>query len=98
MNTYRIPADEEAGRKAAAQFAFTTPCCNAPFHTDYRFEGRPYMQEQVVDAFECTGTRDDGEHCDNAWFADGSPSMIRATEESADLPGYRPYFFFEESP
>ena len=76
-------------QEQAARMALRTPCCGARFSIDYVYEGLPYMQEQVVDGFECTG-----EGCDNSWYADGSPSMIRST--TADESGYREAHFYEQ--
>lgn len=76
-------------REQASRMAMRTPCCGARFHIDYAYEGRPYMEEQVVESFECLA---DG--CDNTWYADGTASMIRATV--TDEAGNRESFFFEE--
>lgn len=76
-------------REQAAAMAIRTPCCGALFDIAYTYEGPAYMQEQVVDGFECAA---DG--CDNIWFADGHPSWIRS--EAPDEYGYRPIFVFEE--
>lgn len=78
-------------QEQAAQMVLRTPCCSERFLIDYVYEGVPYMQEQVVEAFECAG-----KGCDNSWYADGSPSMVRST--TADESGCRQMFFFEQSP
>lgn len=76
-------------REQASHMAMRTPCCNVPYGVDYVYEGRPYMQEQVVDSFDCSA---DG--CDNTWRSDGSPWMIFS--ETADESGHREMFIFEE--
>ncbi|GAA1491582.1 hypothetical protein [Brachybacterium sacelli] len=76
-------------RERASRMDMRTPCCRARSHIDYVYEGRPYMEEQVVESFGCGGAG-----CDNSWYADGTASMIRATV--ADETGHRESFFFEE--
>lgn len=73
-------------REQAQRMAMRTPCCAAPYVVSYEYEGRPFLQEQVVEAYECTG-------CDNTWFADGSPWMIWST--SPDDTGCRQMHTFE---
>ncbi|APX31879.1 hypothetical protein BH708_03115 [Brachybacterium sp. P6-10-X1] len=76
-------------REQASRMTMRTPCCGASYFIHYEYVGRPYMSEQVVDSFECAA---DG--CDNVWFADGTPSMIRSTVP--DDSGCRQVFWFDE--
>lgn len=43
-----------------------TPCCKAGFKPFYRYEGRGYMQEKIVDGYMCLG-----EGCFNEWDEQG---------------------------
>lgn len=45
-----------------------TPCCGTPFKALYRYEGRPHLQEKVVDGYWCLG-----EDCMNEWSEEGLP-------------------------
>lgn len=85
MTKAYIPSDSTAGQTAAASLFFRTPCCESKFIISYSYEGSAYLQEQVVEGFEC-------DSCDNMWYADGSPSLIHSTEENED--GWKPAFMF----
>lgn len=43
-----------------------TPCCKAIFKPFYRYEGRHYLQEKIVDGYMC-----EGENCYNEWDEQG---------------------------
>lgn len=43
-----------------------SPCHGVPLWINYVYEGRPHMEEQVVDGFECLALG-----CNNTWDAKG---------------------------
>lgn len=63
MSTVR---STDAAASTATPLALRTPCCNAQFKAYYRYEGKAWLAEKVVDGYLCLG-----EGCYREWDDSG---------------------------